>query len=242
MTRPRVLIGIMTLIMSGTGAAITPICARAQEQTPSTAPATDTPPVTKPGRMDPKHPLHIGSDHYPKQSLKNHEQGACYMSFLINTDGSVPAAQLLKSSGYPRLDTACIESIIGVPMLPGTVNEMPITGWFDFPVVWLLNPPHLTRHPPLEKSAVPRIADGYELLAGKEFNPDSTRSGHPKGYCVVHAVVDTTGKVRDARVTSSTVSSMLDRLCVTTIARARFTPELQNGLAVEDATDVAIYW
>jgi hypothetical protein len=30
--------------------------------------------------------------------------------------------QLLKSSGYPRLDSACIESVIDVLMLPATVS------------------------------------------------------------------------------------------------------------------------
>jgi outer membrane biosynthesis protein TonB len=49
-------------------------------------------------------------------------------------------------------------------------------------------------------------------------------------------------RFRDARVTSSAVSAIIDRACLTTIARARFTPELQNGLPVEDSTDIAIYW
>jgi TonB family protein len=63
-----------------------------------------------------------------------------------------------------------------------------------------------------------------------------------KDYCLVHVVVDPAGKVRDARVTSSTVSAILDRDCLLAISRARFTPELQNGLPVEDSTDIAIYW
>jgi len=59
--------------------------------------------------------LHVGSDYYPKLSLKDHEQGKCTLAFFIEAAGTVPAAQLLKSTGFPRLDTACFESVIGGP-------------------------------------------------------------------------------------------------------------------------------
>jgi TonB family protein len=229
---------LSAFLLSGTGTAISSHPASAQELTPSTT-ATDAP-VTRRARMDPKHPLHIGSDYYPRESIRNRQQGVCYVAFLIKADGSVPAIQLLKSSGYPRLDTACIESVIDVPMLPAIVNGTPVTGWTDFPLVWIIDRAQPLNRP--EKSAVPRIADDYELRVGKEFYPESGQAGHPKGYCVVHVVVDATGTVRDAHVTQSTASGTADHACLAAIKPARFTPELQNGLPVEDSTDIAIYW
>jgi TonB family protein len=58
----------------------------------------------------------------------------------------------------------------------------------------------------------------------------------------VHTMVDVTGEVRDARITHSTNSAILDKACLDAIKPARFTPELQNGKPVADSTDIAIYW
>jgi protein TonB len=121
-TKPCKSIGPMTLLVSMAVAGTFLSPARAQEPAPRTTAPSDTPPIRKLGKMDVRHRLHVGSDYYPKQSLKNHEEGKCTLAFFIEADGTVPAAQLLKSSGFPRLDTACIESVIGVPLIPATIN------------------------------------------------------------------------------------------------------------------------
>ena len=241
MLRTRILSGLIPLLLIATGVAIPDKPASAQEQTPSTAAPTDTPPVRKLGKMDVRHPLHVGSDYYPKQSLKTHEEGKCTLAFFIEADGTVPAAQLLKSSGFPRLDTACIESIIGVPLIPATINGTPVTGWNDFNVVWVID--HAQPYqPPPERFAFPRVADDYEFQVGDKYYPEAARAKHQRGYCIVHTMVDVTGAVRDARITHSTGSTILDKACLDAIKLARFTPELLNGMPVEDTTDIAIYW
>ena len=63
------------IVLIAAGAVIHPNPSFAQEQTPTTTTPTDTSPLRKLDRMDLRHPLHVGSDYYPKQSLKNHEQG-----------------------------------------------------------------------------------------------------------------------------------------------------------------------
>lgn len=104
MIRTAIMIGLISLLLIAIAAAIPLEPVSAQEQAPSTTP-TDSPPARKPGKMDVRHPLHIGSAYYPKQSLKNHEQGRCALAFFSEADGTVPAAQLLKSTGFPRLDS-----------------------------------------------------------------------------------------------------------------------------------------
>jgi TonB family protein len=192
--------------------------------------------------MDVRHPLHIGSDYYPKESLKHHEQGRCEFAFYINADGSVPAGQLLKSSGFPRLDIACIESVIDVPLLPATINGTPVTGWSDFHLVWVIEGGGLPPRQPTEKSDVPRMADDYEFQVGDKFYPEAARAKHQRGYCVVHTTVGSTGTALNPRVTRSTGSAILDKACLAAVTAARFTPELQNGKPVADSTDIAIYW
>src|SRR5580704_12860932 len=203
MTRTRKLTGLMAILLVGTGIAIPSNSTSVQEQASGTAPAIDTRPLRTLGRMDVRHPLHVGSDYYPKQSLKNHEQGKCTLAFFIEADGTVPAAQLLKSSGFPRLDTACFESVIGVPLIPATINGTPVAGWYDFNVVWVIDhaQPYL---PPSEKPVFPRVADDYEFQVGDKFYPEAARAQHPRGYCVVRATVSSGGMALNAVITRPT--------------------------------------
>jgi TonB family protein len=240
MTRRHMLNGLMVLLLSATAAAITSNTASAQEQAPSSTAPTDNP-VRKLGRMDVRHPLHVGSDYYPKQSLKNHEQGKCTLAFFIDADGTVPAAQLLRSSGFPRLDAACFESVIGVPLIPATINGTPVAGWYDFNVVWVIDHTRPYQAPP-ERPAFPRIADDYEFQVGDKFYPEAAPAKHEKGHCVVHTSVGSSGTVLNASITRSARSPILDKACLAAVTAARFTPELQDGRPVADSTDIAIYW
>ena|ERR1700683_2409543 len=241
MIRTGTAIGLISLLLIAIAAAIPHKAASAQEQSPSASAPTDAPVYRRGGRMDVRHPLHIGSDYYPKQSLKNHEQGKCTLSFFIEADGTVPAAQLLISTGFPRLDTACFESVIGVPLIPATINGTPVAGWYDFNVVWVID--HAQPYqPPSEKSVFPRVADDYEFQVGRKFYPQSAPVQNPKGYCVVHTTVGSSGTALNAGITHSTGSAILDKACLAAVTVARFTPELQNGTPVADSTDIAIYW
>jgi TonB family protein len=228
MIRTPILTELMALLLVTTGTAIPSNFTSAQEQTPSASAPTDASVYRRGGRMDVRHPLHIGSDYYPKQSLKNHEQGKCTLSFFIEADGTVPAAQLLISTGFPRLDTACFESVIGVPLIPATINGTPVAGWYDFNVVWVIDhaQPYL---PPSEKPVFPRVADDYEFQAGEKFYPELARAKHERGYCVVHTTVGSAGAALKAVITRSTGSAILDRACLAAVRHARFTPELKNG-------------
>jgi TonB family protein len=239
MLKTGTLIGLMALNIAA-GVAI-PTTVSAQEQTPNATPPANAAPVTRRGHMDPRHPLHIGSDYYPKESLKHHEQGKCVLSFLINADGSVPAAQLVQSSGYPRLNKACIESVIDVPMLPATVNGTPVTGWSDFPLVWIIDRGQPYQPPP-EKSAVPRVSDNYEFQVGEKFYPEAARAKHLRGYCVVNTTVGSSGIALNPHIIRSTGSEILDKACLAAVTAAKFNPELQDGKPVADSTDIAIYW
>jgi TonB family protein len=241
MTRTRISSGLISLLLIGGPGALSSKPASGQEQTSiATAPANAAP-VIRHGHLDPKRPLHVGADYYPKEAVRHHEQGRCVLAFYIQADGSVPAAQLVKSSGYSHLNTACIQSVINVPMLPGTVDGTPVAGWSDFPIGWVID--HAEPYqPPPEKSAVPRVADDYELHVGDKYYPEAARAKHERGYCVVHTTVGSTGTAFNAAITRSTGSAILDQACLAAVKDARFAPELQDGHPVADSTDIAIYW
>ena len=231
----------MLLLSITTAAAMLRSTALANEQAPS-APASAAGPVIKLGRMDPKHPLHIGADYYPKESRKHHEEGRCILNLYINADGSVSATQLLTSTGFPRLDTACLESVIDVRLLPATADGVPIARWSEFRVIWVLGQPHDMHLPAYEKSSVPHVADDCELQAGDKHYPDAARAKHEKGYCVVHATVASTGEAVNVVIVRSSGFAGLDQACIAAVKDARFTPALQDGRPVANPTDIAIYW
>ena len=229
----------MPLLLLLNVAAIPIDLASAQESASKSVTPIDPP--TRRAKMDPRHPFHIGADYYPAQSRQNGEQGRCILNVYSNVDGSVPATQLLLSTGFPRLDIACLESVIGVPVLPAKENGVPVAGWSEFKIIWRVgNAPH-TQYPPLEKPAVPRVVEDYEIQAGDKHYPD-TAPAKQKGYCLVRATVGSTGTVVNATLTRSTVSKPLDDACLAAVKDTRFTPEIQDGQAVADATLIAIYW
>jgi TonB family protein len=228
------------ILASAAAAGITSGSSSAQDPAASGPSVTDAAALRMLGRMDVRHPMHVGSDYYPKQSLRNGEQGKCTLAFFIESNGTVPAAQLLVSSGYPRLDTACFESVIDVPLIPGSVNGTPVAGWYDFNVAWFINHARPYQQPS-ETPAFPRIADDYEFQVGQKFYPEAARAKNQRGYCVVHTTVGSDGTALNPSITRPTGSAILDKACLTAVNNARFTPELQDGQPVPDATDIAIH-
>jgi TonB family protein len=202
------------------------------------------PVIRTPIKVDPKHPPRIGTAYYPPQSLRNREQGTCYIAVLVDADGSVSAMQLLKSSGYSRLDAACFSSFIDRPMIPATVDGKRITSWTAFPISWQItsDPKRITLHPPLDEFAVPRLPVDYELPVGPKFYPEAARAQREEGVCIVHVAVDAQGTVGDSHLSQSSGFNDLDHVCVDAVAHAPFTPEKQVGQPVESSTDIAIFW
>jgi TonB family protein len=233
--------GMSVLVASLLLATAIDVVASAQEQTPGPPASADATQVRKGGRMDVKHPLRIGSDYYPKESMKHREQGRCLMAFYIEADGTVPAAQLLKSTGFPRLDVACFESVIGVPLIPPTVNGEPVAGWYDFNLVWLIN--KVEPYKPLPQGAAfPRMAPDYQPQFGEKFYPEGAKETKEQGYCIVRITVSSGGAALNPAIARFSGSATLDNACLAALKDARFTPALQDGHPVADSTLIAIYW
>jgi len=59
-------------------------------------------------RADPAHPVHIG-ENYPAESKRRHEEGVCKVQLTVTADGAIRDVNLTKSTGFPRLDQACLD-------------------------------------------------------------------------------------------------------------------------------------
>ncbi len=104
---------------------------------PPTAVAAPPKPGT-PIRMDPKHPLKIGEDYYPDASKRANEEGRCIVLMTVAPDGRITNESIQTSSGFPRLDEACLKGVHGQRMLPATEEGKPVEKTVSIPIVWKL--------------------------------------------------------------------------------------------------------
>jgi protein TonB len=110
-----------------------------QVNKPAPPPVVAAPP--KPGtaiKMDPKHPLKIGEDYYPDASKRANEEGRCIVLMTVSADGKITNESIQTSSGFPRLDEACLKGVHGQRMLPATEEGKPVEKTVSIPIVWKL--------------------------------------------------------------------------------------------------------
>jgi periplasmic protein TonB len=89
-------------------------------------------------KMDPKHPFHIGEEYYPDASKRANEEGRCIVLAHVAASGQILDATIQTSSGFPRLDDACLKGVKGQKALPGMEDGKPVEGHFAFAIVWKL--------------------------------------------------------------------------------------------------------
>jgi protein TonB len=110
-----------------------------QVQKPTAPPVAAPPPVPgTPPRMDPKHPLKIGEEWYPDASKRAGEEGRCVVQMTVSADGKVSAESIQQSSGFPRLDEACLKAVHGQRMMPATEAGKPVEKSVSIPIAWKL--------------------------------------------------------------------------------------------------------
>lgn len=76
----------------------------------------------------------------------------CHVGMWVEADGSISDAQIVKSSGYPKLDAACVKGVAGQKMSPATENGVPVRSYAVLPIRWVLNDgsvPPLPGHEPV---------------------------------------------------------------------------------------------
>lgn len=91
-----------------------------------------------PLRQDPRHPLKIGEDYYPDASKRNNEEGTCRVQLKVAATGKIEDAKIVQSSGYPRLDEACLKAVKDQRMLPATEDGKPVETEAVLPITWKL--------------------------------------------------------------------------------------------------------
>ncbi len=75
---------------------------------------------------------------YPALSKRLGEQGIVKLKILINENGKVGIIELLKSSGYAKLDEAALTGVKLMDFFPAMSNGNPISSWEEFSIPFVL--------------------------------------------------------------------------------------------------------
>jgi periplasmic protein TonB len=91
-----------------------------------------------PPKYDSKHPFHIGEEYYPDASKRAGEEGSCVLSMKVSASGQILDATVQSSTGFPRLDEACLKGVKGQRMTPAMEDGKGVEGTFPFKITWKL--------------------------------------------------------------------------------------------------------
>jgi TonB family protein len=167
---------------------------------------------------------------------------SCMLSGWYTDDGTVQVVQLVKASGLPMVDQACMQGAIGQKlegMLPGETG-----GRTYFRFYWLFDPKeeNVGSRPPIQLDrSIPQLpADGAILpLPGY---PADALAHRDHGICKVHIAVSPAGAISSIEITQSTGSNSLDGACKEAVNKSAFLPAINGDEPASGTTDVAILW
>ncbi len=77
--------------------------------------------------------------HYPKESLRNNNTGTVKMAFLIDVNGGVRNTRLVRSSGFPLLDSAVKDGIELCKFSPATDDGKRVEAWSFIEYNWTMD-------------------------------------------------------------------------------------------------------
>ncbi len=89
-------------------------------------------------KYDTKHPFKIGEEYYPDASKRAGEEGSCILRMRVSASGQILDATVQTSSGFPRLDEACLKGVKGQRMTPAMEDGKGVEGTFPFKITWKL--------------------------------------------------------------------------------------------------------
>ena len=111
---------------------------RQRAPAPVARPAAPPAPVARSAvQYDTNHIPDVNS-YYPDASRREGEEGSCVVKVTVGTDGRVVGAAILRSTGHPRLDKACLQVAHAYRFHPATVNHRPVVGIADLPIQFKL--------------------------------------------------------------------------------------------------------
>jgi TonB family protein len=236
--------------------AMTLIGALAFARTAASMPPSDTNPPSGVSTADPevaRNKVHLSAQALQAIYLSGLRVGAqkaarsakvtsCLLSAWYMDDGVVQVVQLVKASGLPMVDQACLQGVIGQRLEGLLSGETGGRKYFRFYWVFDRKEEGVRQRPPIQLDpSIPQLpADGaIHPLPGY---PADALAQHAHGICKMHVTVSAAGAVSSIEITQSTGSGSLDDACKEAIYKSAFVPAATGVEPVSGTTDVVIVW
>lgn len=109
---------------------------------PAPEPPAPEPPAPEPPAPEPRvTPPQVNAAHgaappivYPAMSRRLGETGTVLLHLHVLADGRIGAVNVLRSSGFPRLDRAAADAALRWRLTPARRGEEPVAMWYRWPV------------------------------------------------------------------------------------------------------------
>ena len=113
-----------------------PVPAPAATEAPRAAPPPPPPPITQPRfnadyLTNPKPP-------YPSASRRMGEEGEVRLRVHVDTTGQAQQIEVFRSSGFPRLDQAALDTVKQWRFIPARQGDQPVAAWVIVPIQFSL--------------------------------------------------------------------------------------------------------
>jgi TonB family protein len=179
-----------------------------------------------------------------QKAARSAQVTSCRMAGWYADQGTVQVVQLVKSSGLPMVDQACIQGMIG-QRLEG-ISPGETGGRTYFSIRWLFDrkaEEEDDRQRPQVKvdPSIPQLPASGGIHPLPNYPADAFAQ-HAHGICKMHITVSATGAVSSIEITQSTGTGSLDDACKEAINKSTFVPATDGKEPVSGTTDVAILW
>lgn len=128
----------VTAVATGPATPNTPTAVAAAPAAAAVVAAAPAAPAVQPPSSDADY-LHNPKPAYPAMSRRLGETGKVVVRTLIGADGVAQQAEVLRSSGFERLDRAAVETALKWRYVPGKRAGIPEAMWFNVPLVFVLD-------------------------------------------------------------------------------------------------------
>lgn len=177
---------------------------------------------------------------------KDSDESKCLVLIWVRFTGQIQVAQIVKSSGSPRLDEACIKAVLNQTMKPGSRDGILVDTWVTLPIAWKLK--DSKGHgiaPAVHDSTVrpiPMLARDQALNLDPPYDPRSPADQRLEAVCGLHAQISADGVVESLRVEHSCGSVALDQASMDALYAANFTAAQEGGKPVAAESDIWLAW
>jgi TonB family protein len=159
---------------------------------------------------------------YPENLKDAMVGGTVHVWALVGSDGRVLIAQLGESSGHQALDLGALSAVRQIEFIPAHRDGVAVPAWMDYPIVF--EAPHMVG---------PELRDPWSAgeIISRHY-PTHLRDARIGGTVHVSVLIDTSGRVQNARVVRSSGRGALDSAALRAVREFLFTPASRGGVPI----------